>query len=46
MKGERTEEAHYYDHQNVGAWIVLGVLPEVSIDLNGNWWLKRKINAY
>lgn len=28
MKGEKTEEAHYYDHQNVGAWIVLGALPE------------------
>lgn len=28
MKGEKTEEAHYYDHQNVGAWIVSGALPE------------------
>lgn len=46
MKGERTEEAHYYYHQDVGAWIVLGALPEVSVDLNGNWWLKRKINSY
>lgn len=28
LKGEKTEEAHYYDHQNVGAWIVLGALSE------------------
>ena len=34
MKGEKTEEAHYYDHQNVGAWIVLGAFPEISIEWN------------
>lgn len=34
MKGEKTEEAHYYGHQNVGAWIALGAFPEISIEWN------------
>lgn len=31
LKGEKTEEAHYYNHQNVGGWIALGAFPEFPI---------------
>lgn len=30
MRGEKTEEAHYYGHQNVGGWIALGLFPNVG----------------
>ena len=31
LKGEKTEEAHYYNHQNVGGWIASGPLPQLPL---------------
>jgi len=31
-KGNKTEEAHYYSHQNVGAWMSYGIMTANSID--------------
>ena len=32
IKGEKTEEAHYYGHQNVGGWIALGLFKDFSTE--------------